>query len=126
MMTKWYNGMVGCQAVEKNTMTVFDFYLDNGKLQRLHCHEYISKITKFDDVYNPFCDKKISEKHFRTAMEVFCDTSSYDDIMGLIEQLEDDIELQNIAKEVICKEAHLAAAKSYNLTRVLADLDRKK
>jgi len=127
-MTGWFrsNGMWECQAVEKHTMTVFDFYFEDGMLKRLNCHDYQTREIKFDDVYNPLNNQFISEEHFEMAMEIFCNTSNYDDIMNLIEHLENDKKFQSIAKEVICKVAHQAAAKSYYLTRIITELEIKK
>ena len=125
-MTRWNNGMLGYQAVEKHAMKVYDFYIDEDMLKKLHCYDYQTRETKFEDIYNPLKHQIISEEHFEEAFEIFCDTHDYDEIVSFLEHLEKDYQLKEIAKEVILKCSYQAAEKAHELSRVVWKLESKK
>lgn len=111
--------MLAWQAVEKRTMTVYDFYVDGDMLKKLHCYDYQTRETKFEDIYEPLKHKIISREHFEEAFEIFCTTHDCDEIICFLEHLEKDGDLKEIAKEVLCKCSYQAAEVAQELTKAV-------
>jgi len=128
-MTQLNNGMMRCQVIEKHTMTVYEFYFEEGLLQRIHCYGYYTKEIKFDHVYNKvqkkFENYGFLKEDFEEAMKVFCDYAKKEGIVEFIEQLKNDEELKDIAKEVIRASSRDAAERAHHLARAVWELERK-
>ena len=120
------NGMLWCQAVEPYSMTVYNFYFDEGRLKRLLCCDYVSEKIKFDDVVIPGKREKISSERFEKAFEIFCNTSNPEEIMEFFEQLNEDERLKKIAHQVLSKCSYQASETVHTLNKVIWELERKK
>ena len=125
-MFKWSNGLKGFSVIEKHSMMVYDFYFYEGMLEKLHCHSYYGRETKFEDVYNPLESQVISKEHFEEAFEIFCYDNDCDEIIRFFECLADDNELKKIAKEIIRKCSYRVAKKAHALTEAIWELEREK
>ena len=124
-MTKWNNGMIGFQALQNYSLRVYDFYVDEGVIKKIHCYDYLTGETKFQEIFNPLLDQIISEEYFEEAFTVFCNTHESSEIIQFLELIEKDY-LVGVAEEILYKYNHDCAVKTQELSKAVWEMSRKK
>jgi len=122
-------GLIEYSTTEKHTMTRYEFIIDDGKLAFLHCYDYYSHEAKFKYSYpfgKTFSKRLPLKEDFTEAFTVFCNTESCDSIISFIDNLENDTEFKQIAKEILRKCNYSVAQKAHELAKAIWELEREK
>lgn len=121
-MKKSKNGYY-CRAFDG--VKVYDFYFAEGYLRQLRCYDDQTMKIKFEDICDPLNDQKISTENFETAFLAFCNFVDSNEIMEFFKQIKNDVELKNIARQILLKCSYRAAEKASFLAEVVWKLERE-